>query len=53
MLTIDRTCDQTALESHISYVTGRPYAEMEIGFEHISNKVFYEYFDRRLTEFPG
>jgi hypothetical protein len=53
MLTIDRTCDQTALESHISYCTGRPYAEMELAFEHIPNKTFYEYFDKRLTEFPG
>ena len=53
MLTVDRTCDQTALESHLAYVRGRPYAEMELAFERVPNRVFYEYFDKRLSEFPG
>ena len=53
LLAVDRSCDQTALESHLAYVKGRPYAEMELAFEHIPNRDFYEYFDKRLTEFPG
>jgi hypothetical protein len=53
LLTVDRTCDQTALESHLAYVRGRPYAEMELAFERVPNRVFYEYLDKRLGEFPG
>jgi hypothetical protein len=47
MLTIDRKCDQTALESHLAYLQNRPYAPMLLAFERIQNRELYEWFTAR------
>jgi len=51
MLQIDRKRDQCALESHLAYVAGRPYSRMVLDHGECTNVEFYDYIDRRLTEF--
>jgi len=48
MLTVDRRVDQCALESHLLYVQSKPYAPMEIAFEHIMNTHFYSWVEDRM-----
>lgn len=45
LLEIDRKSDQTAFESHLAYVQGRPRARMKIGSEDADSEEFYEWFD--------
>jgi len=48
LLSIDRHADQTALESHLAYLQGRPYSPMLLAFERVSNEDFYAWFEERL-----
>lgn len=48
MLAIDRSVDQTALESHLAYLQGRPYAPQLLAFERAPNHEFYQWFEARL-----
>jgi hypothetical protein len=50
MLTIDRRSDQTALESHLAYLEGRPYAPMLLAFEEVENTVLYQWFEERWRQ---
>ncbi|UCC68604.1 MAG: hypothetical protein JSV79_01310 [Armatimonadota bacterium] len=52
LLQIDKDTDQTALESHLAYLTGRPYSPMVLGHEDIPNTQFYEWFEGRMKECP-
>jgi hypothetical protein len=50
MLSIDRGVDQTALESHLAYLQGRPYAPMLLAFERVANQELYDWFAQRLVD---
>ena len=50
MLAIDRHTDQSALESHLLYVGGRPYSQMALDYCQTTNIEFYKYIERRLAE---
>jgi hypothetical protein len=52
LLEIDRDTDQTALESHLAYLTGRPYSPLPLGHEDIPNTALYQWFETRLEECP-
>ncbi len=52
LLQIDRGTDQTALESHLAYLQGRPYSPQEIASEDVPNTDFYQWFEARLAECP-
>jgi hypothetical protein len=52
MLAIDANSDQTALESHVAYLQGRPYAPMRLAFERVANGRFYPWFEERLKSMP-
>ncbi len=52
LLQIDRDADQTTLESHLAYVTGRPYSPMVLGHEDIPNGEFYQWFEARMAKCP-
>jgi len=41
MISVDQRVDQTALESHLAYLQGRPYSPMVLAFERIPNKDLY------------
>ncbi|MCL5102587.1 MAG: hypothetical protein M1133_00540 [Armatimonadetes bacterium] len=51
MLEVDRKHDQSAVESHLAYVAGRPYSEMELDHGECTNVEFYEYIEHRLDDF--
>jgi len=51
MLEIDRKHDQAALESHLAYVAGRPYATMELDHGECTNREFYGYIEGKLKGF--
>ena len=53
MLQIDREHDQCALESHLAFVSGRPYSPMVLDHGECTNVEFYEYIDQRLGDFQG
>lgn len=50
---VDRNVDQTALESHLQFVEGKPYAPQKVGMEEILNEDFYEAFGARFHELTG
>ncbi len=52
LLQIDKGTDQTALESHLAYVTGRPYSPMVLGHEDIPNIEFYQWLEARMEKCP-
>jgi len=52
LLQIDKAADQTALESHLAYVTGRPFSPITLGHEDIPNTDFYEWFEAQLKACP-
>ncbi|HUU55224.1 MAG TPA: hypothetical protein VMY87_09940, partial [Armatimonadota bacterium] len=49
---IDKDADQTALESHLAYVMGRPFSPITLGHQDIPNTDFYAWFEARLKECP-
>lgn len=51
MLQIDRKLDQCPLESHLAYVAGQPYSEMILDHGECTNAEFYEYVEKRMSEF--
>jgi hypothetical protein len=51
MLEVDRKFDQCALESHIAYVAGAPYSEMDIDHGECTNAQLYHYIDKRIAQF--
>jgi len=53
MISVDRNVDQTALESHLAYLQGRPYSPMLLAFERASNQEFYEWFEKRREGMDG
>jgi hypothetical protein len=52
LLEIDKDTDQTALESHLAYVTGRPCSPMVLGHDDIPNADFYQWFEGQLKACP-
>ena len=52
LLQIDKDTDQTALESHLAYVVGRPFSPTTLGHQDIPNTEFYEWFEARMKECP-
>jgi hypothetical protein len=52
LLAIDRSVDQTALESHLAFVQRRPYAPMHLAFEQIENTEFYPWLEARMKTCP-
>ena len=52
MISIDPQTDQTALESHLAYLQGRPYSRMLLAFERVSNQNLYDWFDAHYAAFP-
>ncbi len=50
LLRVDRKHDQCALESHLLYIQGRPYARMVLAHEGIPNHRFYAYVEERLAK---
>lgn len=50
-LEIDRKHDQCAIESHLAYVAGLPFARMDLDHGQCTNEEFYEYIERRFAEF--
>jgi len=50
MLAVDRKVDQTALESHLAYLQGRPYSPMLLAFEQASNQALYDWFATHYAE---
>lgn len=53
MLEVDRKVDQCALESHLAFVSGRPFSRMDLDHGECDNLEFYDYIERRLTEWRG
>ncbi|MCL5103207.1 MAG: hypothetical protein M1133_03705 [Armatimonadetes bacterium] len=53
MFEVDRKHDQSTVESHLAYVAGRPYSEMELDHGECTNVEFYEYIERRLSDFKA
>ena len=51
MLQIDRKHDQSTLESHLAYITGKPYAPTELDHGECTNAEFYRYIDERFAGF--
>lgn len=52
LLAVDRSVDQTALESHLAYVQRRPYAPMSLAFERVENTEFYAWLEARVEACP-
>ena len=50
MLQIDRKRDQCALESHLLFVAGRPFAPQELDHGQTTNARFYRYIEQRLAD---
>jgi hypothetical protein len=46
-LRLDREVDQNAIESHLLYLQDKPFAEMEIGHEHVVNGDLYEFLESK------
>ena len=49
MIEYDRYSDQFTLESHLHFLTGKPYHEMDLGFDRIPNTAFYRYIEQKLA----
>lgn len=52
LLQIDRGTDQTALESHLAYIAGRPFSPITLGHQDIPNTDFYEWFEAQVKACP-
>jgi hypothetical protein len=50
LLRVDRAVDQAAIEAHLLYAAGLPYAKMGLAHEKIGTRTFYAEMDRRLSE---
>lgn len=50
ILQVDRTHDQTTLESHLAYVSGKPYSPMVMDHGECTNAEFYSYIDQTLAD---
>jgi len=53
LLAVDRRVDQCALESHLLFIQRKPYAPMEIAFEHVMNTEFYPWIEQQVREAKG
>jgi hypothetical protein len=47
MIEVDRTSDQTAFESHLAYIQGRPYARMKLASEEADSEQFYQWWEEQ------
>jgi hypothetical protein len=52
LLQIDRENDQTALESHLAYLSGRAFSPMTLGHMDTPNTEFYEWFEAQVKACP-
>ena len=52
LIEIDRHTDQTALESHLAYLSGNRYSPQLVASEDVPNDEFYQWFEARLRECP-
>lgn len=55
LLAIDSRTGQSALESHINFIEGKPFFPMAISYNRIITTAFYDYIKERLSGFmkPG
>jgi hypothetical protein len=44
---VNRNLDQTAFESHLAYIQGRPHARMKLASEETDSELFYRWFEER------
>lgn len=44
---VDRNVDQTAFESHLAYIQGRPHARMKLAAEETDSELFYQWWEER------
>ncbi len=51
-LEIDRNSDQTAFESHLAYIQGRPRARMKLDHAEVDSEAFYQWFEERWAAAP-
>ena len=51
LLQVDRKVDQSAIESHLAHVAGRPYSGMVLDHGECTNLELYEYIDSRFAQF--
>lgn len=51
MLEIDTKQDQSAIESHLCYIAGRPYSPMDLDRGECTNIELYEYIETKLEDF--
>jgi hypothetical protein len=52
LLEIDRETDQSALDSHLAYLSGHPYSPMLLASEDIPNGEFYGWVEARMRSCP-
>jgi len=50
LLEIDRTYDICALESHLLYLSGSPYEDIDLDHGEATTKEFYDYIESRLKD---
>ncbi|MHB0997728.1 MAG: hypothetical protein ACYC27_00665 [Armatimonadota bacterium] len=48
LMAINRYCDTTIIESHLLFVQHKTYPHMNIGYEEISNRKFYDYVSHKV-----
>jgi hypothetical protein len=53
LLQVDRKLDQCALESHLLFVAGKPYAPQELDHGQTTNVRFYAYLENHIAESQG
>jgi hypothetical protein len=51
LLEVERKHDQSTIESHLAFVAGKPYTEMELDHGECTNAEFYDYCDRKFAAF--
>ncbi len=51
LLEVERKHDQSALESHLAYVSGKPFATMELDHGECTNREFYDFIEQKLSSF--
>ncbi|MDO8588227.1 MAG: hypothetical protein Q7T82_14460 [Armatimonadota bacterium] len=53
LLEVDRRHDQCAIESHLLFVAGKPYATQELDHGQTTNTRFYAYLENHIAEAQG
>lgn len=53
LLEVERKHDQSAIESHLAYAAGRPFATMVLDHGECTNREFYDYIEDRYAGFES